>query len=291
MRRNKLWIAGLVVLYAACQDASATHTEGLNLQVNDHSVQGTFLQNGNLVKLSVLESEPLVFDITVEVNGMVLDGLLDWNEGVAASLDGFASDNGQDTQITGEDRALLLAAYRALNEQLGKDIPPAAKALRKAVGLWADNPSTVALTRDVIGEEGRTIQYLCSYAYCGTWEGSCSYWNWYSYATHDCWGTDRYDSDTSQIVQLGNHYGCSGDTWVWTSNGWACGEPDHWNYPYEVGNCYGRCGDECGGDTAYTKDCTDHDGCVRNGHDTASLWCDDEFTSASDDYLSGNDCY
>ncbi len=302
MYRTKIsYLATLLLFTAGCQAAPDRQTEGLTLTVNDQDVEGTFVQNGDLVKLSAVESEPMVFDITVEVNEMVLDGLLDWNEGVAASLDGFASDNGQDTQMTSEDRTLLLAAYRALNDQLGKDIPPAAKALRKAVGLWAEHPSTLDLTRDVLGEEGRTIQYLCSYAYCGTWDGACTYWNWYTYATHDCcygglWGvgghcTDRYDSDTSQIGQLGNHYSCSGDTWVWTGSAWACGEPDHWTYPYEVGNCFGRCGDECGGDTAYTKDCTDHDGCVRNGHETASAWCDDEFTSASDDFLSGSDCY
>ncbi len=291
MHHKRTWLIGLVGLLTACQTAPTTQSEGLRLSVDDQSAKGTFVLDGEVVRLTAVEAEPLVFDITVEVNGMVLDGLVDWNEGVAASMDGFAEDNGEDTQMTDEDRALLLAAYRALNDELGKDIPPAAKALRKAVGMWAENPATVPLRRDVIGEEGRTIQYLCSYAYCGTWSGACTYWNWYTYATHDCWGTDRYDADTSQIVQLGDHYSCSGETWVWTANGWACGEPDHWNYPYEVGNCYGRCGEACGGDTAYTKDCTDHDGCVRNGHDLASLWCDDEFTSASDDFISGNDCY
>ena len=92
-------------------------------------------------------------------------------------------------------------------------------------------------------------------------------------------------------MQLGNHYSCSEDTWYWNGSGWSCGEPDHWNYPYEVGNCFGRCGQGCGGDHQYTKDCTDHDGCVRNGHVIASFWCDDEFTSASDDALGADDCY
>ena len=300
MRRWAIIAAGL--LLASCQSGQDTGSLGLNLTAEEGAVTGTYVSETGLVKFQSIQVEPTVFEVTVEVNGMTLDGVIDRMEnGGVASLDGFASETGEDTQMTSEDRQLLSEFYRALNEELGEDAPAAAVMLRRAVGVWAEYPSTLELTRSVIGEEGRSIQYLCSYVYCGTWEGACSYWNWYQYSTHDCcygglWGvgghcTDRYDSDTTQIVQLGDHYSCSGDTWVWTGSYWACGEPDHWDYPYETGNCFGRCGNECGGDQQYTKDCVDHDGCVRNGHETASLWCDDEASSASDDELFADDCY
>ncbi len=299
MRRWAAIAAGLVLM--SCQTGQDTGSMGLALSVEEGAASGVYRSEKGVVRLEAVEVEPMVFEVTLEVNGMTLDGVIDRTQGVVASLDGFAAENGEDTQMTDEDRALLSEAYRALNEEFGKEAPEVVVMLRRAVGLWAEHPSTLELTRTVMGEEGRGYTMLCSYAYCGTWSGACSYWNWYSYATHDCcyggvWGvggtcTDRYDSDTSQVAQIGDHYSCSGDTWVWTGSSWACGEPDHWTYPYEVGNCWGRCGEGCGGDTQYTKDCTDHDGCVRNGHYTTSAWCNDEFAGASDDELGAPNCY
>jgi len=302
MRHSHYWLFAAALVLAACQNTTnPTETKGLNMNVQDGQATGTFGFNGKTVRFSSIEVQPMVFEVNIELNGMTLDAVIDRTSGVVASLDGFASDTGEDTQMTSEDRTLLSALSKAINDQTAENDPDPVVMLRRAVGVWAQHPSTVALDRTVMGEEGRGYTSLCSYAYCGSWSGGCTYWNFYTYATHDCcydglWGvgghcTDRYDSDTSQIVQLGDHYSCGGDTWVWTGISWACGEPDHWTYPYEVGNCFGRCGDECGGDHQYTKDCTDHDGCVRNGHETASAWCDDEFTSTTDDYFSAPNCY
>jgi hypothetical protein len=291
--------------FVACDEAvdepTSTQT-GLSLAIEDTAVFGAFSTEDDGLTFFADEVGDQVFELTVELHDMTLDAYIDAVSGVA-TLDGFASDTGEDTQILAEDRDLLWEFYQALNQELPEDSPHAGVLLRRKVGGWAEQPDTVDLTRVVMGEEGRTIQYLCGYVNCGSNTGSCAYWNWYAYSTHDCcyggiWGllgtcTDRYDSDTTQVVQLGDHYnsGCDDGTYTWNGSGWETCEKDHWSYPYEVGNCFGRSGGGCGGDTQYTKDATDHDGCVRNGHETASLWCDDEFASAVDDELWGDDCY
>lgn len=308
MRRAGL---GLVVLaLAGCTGTvtdTGTGTSGtLTMTMDDQGAVGTFDAEDGTISFETTAVSETVFEVTLELNGMVLDGLVDLEDpdvgGGVSALDGFAED-GTDTQLLDSDRALLDAFYQSLNDELGNDASDAVIMMRRLVGVWSENPTTVELQRAVLGEDGRTIQYLCSYAYCGTWSGTCQYWNWYSRATHDCcyggvWGvaghcTDRYDGDSSQYAQLGNHYysGCDDGTWTWNGSGWDGCEKDHWTNPYEVGNCFGRSGPGCGGDTQYTKDPTDHDGCVRNGHTSASLWCDDEFTSASDDELFASNCY
>jgi hypothetical protein len=256
--------------------------------------RGRYVEGEHEIRFQSVERDGAVYEIQVELNGLVLDALVDAASGVS-QLDGFAGENGGDTQMAEADRELLAPLYRALNEQLPADgLTGAARYLRRAVGLWAQHPSSVSLSRTVMGEEGRGYTMLCSYARCnGSYTGSCSgLYNWYSYARHDCnKGGFSYERN-QQIAQLGDHYSCSGDEWYSTDGiSWTCGEPDHWYRPKVVGNCFGRCGGGCGGDTQYTLDATNHDGCVRNGHALASLYCDDQFTSASDDELFAPDCY
>lgn len=293
-------VVGILVvsLLSACgadQEAAVTASESglgtLELAATDTVASGSFTRGDDVVAFSST-SVGGIFEVDVTLNGLTLDALLDPAQGVSA-LDGFASANGADTQLVDEDRELLASLYAALNEQYPTaDVAQPLRYLRRAVGLWAQHPSTVELTRTVMGEEGRGYTMLCSYAKCGGYyTGSCSSWNYYYYAKHDCnWG--GFDNThNQQIAQLGDHYSCSGDEYYWTGSYWKCGEPDHWIRPKVVGNCFGRCGGGCGGDTQYTLDATNHDGCVRNGHALASLYCDDQFASASDDELFAPDCY
>lgn len=230
-------------------------------------------------------------DVRVTVNGMALDALMRPTDGVAA-LDGFAAASGADTQIVAQDRRLLAALYQALNGVGPKTLGEAGMYLRRAVGLWAENPTTVDLKQVVSGVSAMGYTMLCSYAKCGgAWTGSCGSWNYYYYAKHDCDRGSETATINQQIAQLGDHYSCSGDEFYSSGGSWVCGEPDHWSRPYVVGNCFGRSGAGCGGDTQYTVDATNHDGCVRNGHALASLYCDDEFTAASDDELFAPNCY
>ncbi|MBF5041619.1 hypothetical protein FGE12_04410 [Aggregicoccus sp. 17bor-14] len=264
----------------------------LSLQESAGAAEGRFVSGDDVVAFRSREVEPGVFSVDVSLHGLALNALMDPANG-AGSLDGFAEANGADTQIVDEDRAVLAGFSAALNRDLpqGDAASPAAKYLRRSVSLWAEHPSSVELERTVLGERGRGYTMLCSYAKCGgAYTGSCSSWNWYSYAKHDCQHGGFDATINQQIAQLGNHGTCSGDEYYYSS-GWKCGEPDHWSRPKVYGNCFGRCGGGCGGDTQYTVDATNHDGCVRNGHALASAYCDDQFTSASDDELYAGNCY
>ncbi|MGM0555273.1 MAG: hypothetical protein ACQEVA_02745 [Myxococcota bacterium] len=285
----------IAMIAVGCADATSDPIESegqFSLDVTDTETTGEMATEAGVSTFHSQEVDEGVFEVSVVVNDMVLDALIDHKNGVS-SLDGFASENGDDTQILDEDRAALAELNQMLNTELSEQPPKNAKLLRRAVSQWSQQPTTVDATRLVMGEEGRGYTMLCDYAKCSkdSWTGACDYWNWYEVASHDGNDGDWWDSQTSQRAQIGDHYSCSDDQWYWTSNGWKCGEPDHWNKPYTVGNCWGRCGGGCGGDTQYTLDATHHDGCVRNGHWTTSLWCDDEFMSASDDELFAPDCY
>ncbi len=67
------------------------------------------------------------------------------------------------------------------------------------------------------------------------------------------------------------------------SEGLACG-------PHETSNpCRDRCGAGCAsvGTSAWTRDCGNHDRCEQT-HTTSN--CNDEFASASDDYVAAGNC-
>ncbi|KFE66065.1 hypothetical protein [Hyalangium minutum] len=300
--RKILGALAAVVLFA-CGNPSGTEpgaqpAEGLKLSVEPGTTQGTFVadhsQGSTEVKFSSREVEKGVYRLEVRFDGLTLTGLLDAENGVS-TLDGFAEANGQDTQMTDKDREVAAALYAALNAELPASdaATPESKYLRRAVGLWAEHSGTVRMQRTVMGEQGRGYTMLCSYAKCnGKWTGSCgSSFNWYSYSKHDCQHGGFDYTGNQQIAQLGDHSSCSGDEYYMSGSTWVCGEPDHWSRPKVQGICYGRCGGGCGGDTQYTLDATNHDGCVRNGHALASAYCDDQFVSASDDELYAPNCY
>ena len=279
-------------------DEAAKAADGLELTTEAGTVSGRFGtagQDASEARFSSRQVEQDVYRIEVRLNGLTLTGLVDVANGVS-SLDGFAEESGQDTQLLDGDREVLTGLSAALNAQLpaGDAATPEAKYLRRAVSLWAQHPSSVAMQRTVMGEQGRGYTMLCSYAKCngGRWTGSCAgVFNYYSYAKHDCQHGGFDATINQQIAQLGDHASCSGDEYYLSGGSWVCGEPDHWSRPKVQGSCFGRCGGGCGGDTQYTLDATNHDGCVRNGHALASAYCDDQFASASDDELYAPNCY
>jgi hypothetical protein len=292
-------ILGAVAAMTLVGCGGATRTEdmaqdGLELKQESGVVAGRFAQAGAEAHFSSKQVEEGVYRIEVRQNGMTLTGLVDAANGVSA-LDGFGAETGQDTQMLDGDREVLTGLYAALNAQLpaGDAAAPEARYLRRAVSLWSQHPASVELQRTVMGEEGRGYTMLCSYAKCnGAWTGSCGgSYNWYSYAKHDCQHGGFDYTGNQQIAQLGDHTTCSGDEYYLSGGVWKCGEPDHWSRPKVMGSCFGRCGGGCGGDTQYTLDATNHDGCVRNGHALASAYCDDQFASASDDEMFAGNCY
>jgi hypothetical protein len=167
--------------------------------------------------------------------------------------------------------------------------------------LFSEWPEDLAVSRNVAVTDPLTINMLCQKAKCTilvngqqvlSYTGNCVLYNWLQYSNHDCNQCENNEGNCQQRAQLGDHYYCNGSEWYWTGTQWKCGEPNHWNRPYIVGNCIGRCGPGCGGwDKQYTKDCTNHDTCIRNGHWDWSHWCNDEFVLAIDDFLFAPDCY
>lgn len=124
----------------------------------------------------------------------------------------------------------------------------------------------------------------------------CGSLNSFVESTHDDFDFGRNNDRTTYFAYVSNHPPCSGggsDTWFW-DNGWRCIQPDHdQNIEFAVGNCFGRCGAGCGGNNGrgtYTRDCLDHDNCVRFGHNIASPFCNDEFLTTADDAIFGDRC-
>ncbi|HEX7667521.1 MAG TPA: hypothetical protein VF407_23475 [Polyangiaceae bacterium] len=217
-------------------------------------------------------------DVVVVVDGMSLTALVDTKSQVG-EIDGFATSNGQDTQITDDDRAVLTAFDKAVDLQVANDktLPEEAKLVSRMADLWAETPSSAPLTRQVIGQENRSYNSICSQY--GT----------YQYATHDDWNYNDWNAKSTSLALVGSRW--SGTTSYLVNNSWTTKTQDHKPYLYEAGDCYGRCGADCSsGDQVLTTDCNNHDNCVRNGHAIASMWCDDEFSACVDDFAFAPSC-
>jgi hypothetical protein len=182
-----------------------------------------------------------------------------------------------------EDRAGLIELRDALDAYGIGDAASPLATLERFANMWADFPSTKDLRFETFAPRENSYTSVCGVV--NTWTS----------ATHDCWSyNDWNDGSTLDYAYISMHGACpnADGTYFWKDNQWQCYEPDHdSNIEYAYGNCFGRCGPGCGGSTQFTWDCIDHDSCVRTGHDSASFWCDDEFTSASDDFLFAPNCF
>lgn len=257
---------------AAAPQATGT----LSVQKTTTGVTGTFALGNDGVTFTT-EVAAGKLDITVELHGMTLTGLIDRANSVVA-YDGYASANGGDTQLDDADRALLSAFDRALTHAVQADATPTLQDLERSVSLWSETPSSVKLQRPVIAQANRSWTSIC---------GQFETWQW---ATHDCWDYDNWAANSTSATYIGYHWDWS-NTFYWVNSSWTTAEQDHKAYLYEAGDCFAHCGAGCpSGDQTLTVDCNNHDQCVRNGHDIASFWCDDEFTSASDDYTFAPSC-
>lgn len=251
----------------------------LHIQKVDNGIVGTFSQDQLRVDFSSKMVEPSVFDIVVTLNGMTITALVDQNKGLM-EYDGFASDNGEDTQMGDPDRKGVLQLTRAL-DGLGETVDEPTRLLRGFTSTWAEFPSTLDMQLQAFAEQDKSYYSLCGY--CG----------WYVQATHDCWDYDRNDDASTYYAHVSMLAGgsCSDSTYFWNGSSWICYEPDHsTSVEYAYGDCFGRCGAGCGSSSQMTWDCLDHDSCVRFGHDMASFWCDDEFTSTVDDWAAAPNC-
>lgn len=287
---------------AALQEAAehAAPSGNLTLKHDKAFAEGTFSLDGTSVHIETTVRRSSV-ETEITLRGMTLLSTID-RETYVFDLDGFASDSGRETQMTESDRKVLRALENrlALNADLAatQGSGSALDFLNRAVTLWAEYSTTMPLQRIFYGRQDQSAS-LCSNV---NRKGA---WGIWTAATHDCnstagdcsdwWGCDRWnDNSTTDFVFMSMHpAGSCADTTYFgnSSTGFSCFEPNHpGNTEYAYGDCFGRCGGGCGGGTVFTRDCVDHDQCVRLGHDLASFWCDDEFTGAAWDMTWGSNC-
>lgn len=272
--RRFLTIASMGLLLVACEGRPEDVPSALEVKQDSSSIQGTYRHGEDIVQFRSRETQPGVFDVVVDVHGMTLSALVDRNRQVA-EVDGFAA-GGDDTQIVEDDRGVLVGLSQALSAQAVGEQEGAASILARLVSNWSQQTDTVPLQRQVASSENRG------------WTSLCSSYKKYVSATHD-------DGTYAEGSPRSTSYGRLGDrttsTYYYVSGAWTTKTQDHVAGLYEYGNCYGNCGPSCpSGVQTLTLDCHNHDQCVRNGHALASLWCDDEFTSASDDELFAPRC-
>lgn len=282
MRKSSA-LTALALLAGACtatepapRDRDDVAPGTLALDVGDTRVLGTFEATDGQVLLGGEVIGTSVYDLWVEVHGMHLSLLVDFDAGVM-EWDGYTADDGTPTQMTDEDRATLLELYVAM-DALGNDNDLLAF-LRRKVGNWAEMSDTFDLTWQKLYDDERSVTSLC---------GSCGSW---VTATHDCnHGSTGSDATSAKglIKYEGALCGGDGSAYGTTSSTSCSGEPAGFaTIEYFRGNCVGRCGPGCSSsDTQFTKDCLNHDSCTRGGHALASAYCDDQLTSCADDDAS-----
>jgi len=291
---KRFGLLGIGVLTAAlacgCNETPSPNVDddppqGLEMHQVQGGVEGTYdagktAGGEGVFKFSSRMVDKNVIDIEVDFDQMTIGATADLDVGVIEH-DGYATDNGDDTQMTAADRAALLTLKAALDE-LGTDLDQPTELLRRFVDTWSEYPDSLSLEGQKLVEENKSYTSIC-------WAK-----NSYQMASHDDWSNDWGD-DASTIdyayVSMNASGSCSDGTYFWKNSAWQCYEPDHdSSVEYAYGNCLGRCGAGCGSSSQLTWDCLDHDECVRTGHDTASLWCDDEFSATVDDWAAAPNC-
>lgn len=274
----------VVLMAAGCAGEGSqqpTGTQDFQLQTSekDGVFTGSAVIDGAQVTFEARQLAPQEIDLAYTLDGMTFTYTIDRASGVIET-DGFATATGASTQFGDPDRAKMLGLAHAL-DTMGKKVSTLAELTRSVASGAAEWPDSVDPRRETYAVQDRDYTSIC--------------WAMYTYqsATHDCWDYDDWD-DASTInyawVGMNGAGPCSDGTYFWTGY-WNCYEPDHdSNVEYGYGNCFGRCGAGCGSSSQFTWDCLDHDSCVRTGHDTASLWCDDEFSSTLDDWAAAPNC-
>lgn len=273
--KRSMMVVGMCSLLAACGSEGGNGQVSGTLKVDQTAagVSGSYRLGETSLTFNSRQVDADVFDVVVNVHGMTLAAVVDRNQQLA-EVDGFAK-SGSDTQIVDADRALLGDFTRALAGKVDTEQSAAAATLYRVSSNWSQTPDTVPLQRQVAGSENHG------------WTSICAYYNYYVDATHD----DNNYSAFSPYTTSHAHVGYRSSSTYYYIGYWTTATQNHQPLLYEYGNCYGNCGGGCpGGNQTLTLDCHDHDQCVRNGHALASLWCDDEFVSASDDEFFAPRC-
>ena len=260
-------------------EPAAPVSDSLQVNVTDKAITGTFMHGDDVLTFSTVVDDAQVFTTTVALHGLTLDALADMRNGVI-TLDGYTTATGADTTLVDEDTALISGFRKALDDKLPSQPGPTnvVEILRGSVGLWEEWPHTRSLSAVTVAQTDRSVVKLCGNI------GS------YVLAKHDCNVCSGYNGATNcQVYAYVGDTG-TGTTYYWRNGAWSTTPYNHAVQPSEYGDCYGRCGADCGSGHVYSQDCLNHDSCVRNGHSLGSAYCDDELTSCADDALASG-CY
>jgi len=281
MKRPLFAIALSVVIAGACTESETTGdpADRLTLDEQEGVATGTLETADGPIRFEARQFDATTVEVAYELNGLTFTYLGDRATGVI-EMDGFATATGADTQFTADDRAAMLRLSHAM-DTLGEVSPLVGLARQVASGM-AEFPDSRDLRSEILADVDHD------------WTSICWAVNSYQATSHDDWNYDWWDDESTldyAYVSMHSAGPCSDGTYFWKNGSWQCYEPDHDpNVEYAYGNCFGRCGASCGSSTQFTWDCLDHDECVRVGHDTASIWCDDEFGSTTDDWLYAPNC-
>lgn len=257
----------------------------LKLAVLEKSVRGIFQHEKGIAELGIDVVGSDLYDIFVEANGLRLTMLVDRNGGVI-EMDGYAAANGLNSQMSAEDRAIIRGMFVALDKMGVEGVANHVRLLRKMVDHWSEHTPTIALQRQKLFDLKKTVNALCT---------ECKMYVKFS---HDCSSGGWWADNTTAyglVSHIGAYSGCAeGTKWSTTNGGtlYCLGsEPNHsTSYEYGKGNCFARCGGGCASEKDYTADCGNHDHCVRFGHADASMYCNDQLTSCSDDEAAWISC-
>ena len=298
MRKTVMIAVIFTIASAVLLNSQPRVLEGkLTLRQRPSSITGMFKSASRTVSFRSQEkSGTKLISVQVNTKSLILKADIDFEKQIASL-------SGKEARMSSDDRLLLLSALRAIESYKrisDESNRPVAQALLGSLGLWSEWPDSVSLEQRV--SDSKSIKTLCEEAKCKTatglsYFGSCTdsdgkdTTHFYEYAKHDCDHGDSTNPVNQQAASMGDHARCDGDELYWDGSTWQCGELDHKERPKVKGNCFGRCGPDCGTRGVYTEDCLNHDGCVRNGHTIASPYCDGEFISCIDDELFGSDCY
>ncbi|WDE07873.1 hypothetical protein SG34_013880 [Thalassomonas viridans] len=262
----------------------------LNITADKEKISGTFVpdtgrQTGNKTITAPAEKQAALlfssvekaqgeFELSVEVHGKTLTASVD-KYSKSAKLNAVDT-KGETVFINAKDRRQLEALSKAY-EQLGYgDDSDAANMLKRLLSLWAQTPDDVSLQRSIDGVSTSAYQSLCSY------EGL------ELAASHDGNQCGYDDPECTSLALVGSR---GSNTESFINGQWTTAEPDHVPYVRQRGECYGNCGGGCpSGNQILTRDCLNHDQCVRNGHSLASGWCNDDFTYTFDDAIFAPEC-
>jgi hypothetical protein len=272
MKKLVLAVAGLALALSSCannDDAGPTVPGSLEVtRIDAGGLAGSFTNEGETLTFEASTISERVYEVSITVHGLTLDAMIDFQNGVQ-SLDGYSTADGLDTMMVDEDRVAVLVFVKALEQQFPDiaDMEGAPNAFDSIANVWAEWIPAMPLAYTKVFAADRTVSW-------------CDYIGSYRYTSHDCWSSGNMGVN----AYVGSNGTCGDDAWLWnnSSGTWdVCADQNHdWNRTYATGNCYARCGEGCGSGTTYTKECADHDQCVRNGHWVSSSWCSDELNDA-----------